>query len=340
MVATPAMASGPQFSYIPKSLVQSTIIDGPWTLHEENSFFKHDASGILPPAAQTAPPYTGTGFPYVSYCDKQGKIAKNHGPSLMQPFYFPFVRSRMGQLEGYFDYRPRNEQEATVAAFSNDWGATWHFKGEALGLNPYCPWDDTDPDNQFVNVNGVETAYGSDPNSAADNGLGHAFVLNVKGAQRIYHLNRANNHIDSDQLVVHTLPSSDGVQHLPKFGFVSPLGSGGYPALEPTAHATKGLVNPDACLGSVELGTGAAVIYVSKALNADNTGATALPAAQQCSKTPDFALTTLVTGKAKKANHDIVTLRVATTQDGINFTDAGALAGLADPTTVARNGIR
>jgi hypothetical protein len=35
-------------------------------------------------------------------------------------------------------------------------------------------------------------------------------VLKVKGVQRIYELNRANGHIDSDQLVVHTLtPSED-----------------------------------------------------------------------------------------------------------------------------------
>jgi hypothetical protein len=340
LFAAPAMASGPVFSYAPNSLVQSTIIDGPWTLHEDNSFFQHDASGILPPSTQTAPPYSGTGVPYASYCDKQGKITKNHGRSVMQPFYFPFVRARQGQLEGYFDYRPRNEQEATVAAFSNDWGATWHFKGEALGLNPYCPWDSTDPDNQFVSVNGVKTAYGSDAASASDNGLGHAFVLRVKEREHIYHLNRASGHIDTDQLVVHALERREGLSDLPKFGYVSPLASGGYPALEPTAKATTGLTTPDAILGSVEMGTGAAVVYVAKALNADNTGATALPAAQQCPKTPAFALTNLDTGKQKKANHDIVTIRVATTQDGLNFTDVGAASGVADPTTVALNGIR
>jgi len=127
----------------------------------------------------------------------------------MQPYYSPFVRRHGDILEGFFDYRPRNEQEAVVAAISTDWGP-WIFKGEALALNPYCPWFPSDPDNQFVSVNGVKTAYGSDPNSAADNGLGHPVVLKVNGVQRIYELNRANNHIDSDQLVVHTLmPSED-----------------------------------------------------------------------------------------------------------------------------------
>jgi len=76
-------------------------------------------------------------------------------------------------------------------------GETWHFTGKALALNPYCPWDPTDPDNLNVNVNCTKTPSGSDPASAADNGLGHAFVLGVRGQKRIYHLNRTNGHIDS-----------------------------------------------------------------------------------------------------------------------------------------------
>ncbi|HUO54361.1 MAG TPA: hypothetical protein VMU18_06460 [Rhodoblastus sp.] len=324
------------FTYIPKSLVQAQIIDGPWTLHEENSFFQHDANGIVPPSSQTAPPYVGTGVPYANYCDKRGVVAKNHGASVMQPFYFPFVRSRLGQLEGYFDYRPRNEQEATVAAISNDWGATWHFMGQALGLNPYCPWDPTDPDNQNVSVKGVQTAYGSDAANAADNGLGHAFVMRVKGKQHIYHLNRADGHIDSDQLVVHDLPRIEALRLLPAYGYVSPLGSGGYPTLEPTAKATQGLHNPDAILGSVELGTSTTILYIDKLGNGDTT----LPSNQQCPKTPAFALTNLDAGKARKANHDLITIRVATTTDGVTFTDVGAATGLMDATTVALNGIR
>jgi hypothetical protein len=38
----------------------------------------------------------------------------------MQPYYFPFVRRRGDVLEGFFDYRPRNEQEAVVSAISTD----------------------------------------------------------------------------------------------------------------------------------------------------------------------------------------------------------------------------
>jgi hypothetical protein len=342
LAAAPASAAGPAISYVPNSLHESVINYGPWTLHESVANFVHDASGIVPTASNlnpNPPPlYLGSGTPYASYCSATGKLSKNHGFSVMQPYYFPFVRRHGDVLEGFFDYRPRNEQEAVVAAISTDEGRFWHFRGEALALNPYCPWDATDPDNLNLNVNGVKTAYGSDPNNAADNGLGHPVVLKVKGVQRIYELNRANGHIDSDQLVVHTLtPSEDSpLSKLPDFGYVSPLATGGYPALDATATATSGLQNPDAFMGAVTMGRKTTVVYVEKTLNGD----TSFPIAQQCRKTPDFALTNLVNGKPRSANHDVTAVRVATTTDGINFTDVGVASGLNDPTTVALNGIR
>jgi hypothetical protein len=345
LAAAPASAAGPAISYVPNSLHESVINYGPWTLHESVANFVHDASGIVPTASNlnpNPPPlYLGSGTPYASYCSATGKLSKNHGFSVMQPYYFPFVRRHGDVLEGFFDYRPRNEQEAVVAAISTDEGRFWHFRGEALALNPYCPWDATDPDNLNLNVNGVKTAYGSDPNNAADNGLGHPVVLKVKGVQRIYELNRANGHIDSDQLVVHTLtPSEDSpLSKLPDFGYVSPLASDldsdDYPALDTTALATTGLHNPDAFMGAVRMGMTTTVVYVGKTLNAD-TGL-GYPA---CPNTPAFALTNLVNGKPRKPNHDVTAVRVATTTDGINFTDVGVASGLSDPATVALNGIR
>jgi hypothetical protein len=351
----PATAAGPTITYVPNSLAQSKIKNGPWTLHESavnrdheeegdddedgsRSKFAHDASGIIP--TSPGPPYTGSGTPYAGYCGAAGNPSTNHRVSLMQPYYFPFVRRHEDILEGFFDYRPRNQQEATVAAISTDWGISWTFNSKALALNPYCPWDATDPDNLNLNVNGVKTAYGSSGANAADNGLGHPVVLRVNGVQRIYHLNRANGRIDFDQLVVHTLPPSPivSLSWLPDFGYVSPLASGGYPTLEASALATKGLQNPDAIMGAVAHGTTTTVVYVEKTLNADK--APPFTAAQQCPKTPDFALTNLVNHKPRGPNHDVTAVRVATTTDGINFIDIGAASGLNDPTTVALNGIR
>jgi hypothetical protein len=260
----------------------------------------------------------------------------------MQPYYFPFVRDNGGYLQGFFDYRPRNEQESTVAAISTDLGKTWIFKDEALGLNPYCPADPTDPDNNDVIVNGAKTAYGADPNSAADNGLGHAFVMTINGAQLIYHLDRANGHIDSDPLDVHSLDpnGTHPLAGLAAFGYVSPIGSMGYPQLEATAHATVGLQNPDAILGTVPMAGGVtAVVYVEKQLGGAS-GTPVLTPAQTCPKTPSWALTNHVTGNPRNANKDIITIRVATTKDGVNFNDVGAASGLQDPHSVAFNGIR
>jgi hypothetical protein len=231
----------PIISYVPHSLVQSSIHRGPWVLHQNNKTEQYNASGILPSLAtppESTPPYNHAGSPYVNYCNNEGEVTRNHGLSLMQPYYFPFVRNNHGILEGFFDYRPRNENEATVAAVSHDWGKTWEFVSQALELNNYCPADITDPDNLNVIVDGVITPYGSSSANAGDNGLGHSFVMSVKGVQRIYHLNRANGHIDSDQLVVHTLKGKDATQavgKLPKMGYVSPLATSGYPTLESTA---------------------------------------------------------------------------------------------------------
>lgn len=341
--ASTAVTAGPSvtITYVPNSLAEASIAGGPWTLHQKMFGNAHDASGILPTEnTPFNPPTTAFGTPYKDYC-VGGKVQRAQGLNPMQPYYFPFVRSKGQYLEGFFDYRPRNEQEATVAAISSDWGRTWVFRGEALGLNGFCPADPTDPDNNNVIVNGFSTPYGSDPNSAADNGLGHSFVMTTAGVERIYQLNRANNHIDHDQLVVHTLEPHDTfpLALLPEFGYVSPLGSGGYPTLEATAEATVGLQNPDAFLGTVRMGHETAVIYVEKQLGGA-AGTPVLTTGQTCPKTPSFALTNHDTGKAKKANTDIITIRVATTKDGITFNDIGAATGLQDPTSVALNAIR
>lgn len=340
--AAPAWAAtaGPSISYVPGSIAESQITSGPWTLHE--SAFTRDASGIIPPSSQPAPPYVGTGVPYRGFCGQPGQFNVNSGKSVMQPFYFPFVRQNGTVLEGFFDYRPRNEQEALVTATSSDLGLTWTFKGEALALNPYCPWDMTDPDNQNVSVPNarripVETAYGSNANNAADNGLGHPVVLTVNGSQFLYQLNRANNFIDFAPLVVHSWTGS--VSGLPAYGYVSPLASGGYPTLTAGYQLTSGLINPDAFIGSLTVpgsppGT-TTVLYVSKALSADTS--LGYPV---CPSTPSYALTNIINNKAKKANHDVTTVFVATTTDGVHFTNVGQATGLFDPTTTSNSGTR
>jgi len=325
-------------AYVPNSLAEAGIVGGPWTLHQRVGRNPHDASGILPSISN--PPF---GTPYASYC-VNGQVQTAQGFNPMQPYYFPFVRPNGARIEGFFedfiegffDYRPRNEQESVVTAISPDLGKSWFFQGEALGLNPYCPADPTDPDNNNVIVSGVSVPYGSNAANAADNGLGHPFVMTIGGLQLLYQLNRANNHIDVDQLVVHTLrpKGTHALRSLPDLGYPSPFAPpmGNYPTLEGSAQATTGLQNPDAILGAMRFGRGAAVIYVAKQLNASTSNS--------CSQTPSWALTNIDTRKARNPNTDVITIRVATTTDGINFTDVGPASGLQDPTTTAFNGIR
>jgi hypothetical protein len=346
-VSDNALANTPvAITYVPNSLTEATITGGfgaggPWTLHQAVGQNSHDASGIVPSIATPyVPPTTAYGMPYANYC-RFGKVQKAQGVNPMQPFYFPFVRKNGPFLEGFFDYRPRNEQESTVAAISSDWGKSWTFRGQALGLNPYCPADPTDPDNNNVVVGGVSTPYGSNSANAADNGLGHAFVMGFGRTQYIYHLNRANGHIDSDPLVVHTLMPDDlnSLASLPDWGYVSPLAAMGYPTLEASAQATAGLVNPDAFLGSAQIGRVRTVVYVEKQLDGA-TGTPVLTAPQTCSKAPTWSLTYLDTGKQRKANNDIVTIRVATTTDGIHFTDVGPATGLLNSTSTSYHDLR
>jgi len=321
-------------TYVPNSLAEASIANGPWTLHSGLGRNRHDASGIVPSIPTPYnPPTTKFGTPYASYC-VGGQVQTAQGFNPMQPYYFPFVRPNSGWIQGFFDYRPRNEQEATVTAISTDLGQSWVFKDQALGLNPYCPADPTDPDNNNVIVNGFSTPYASSSANAADNGLGHPFVMTTAGVQLIYQLNRANGHIDSDQLVVHMLMpnGTHPLASLPDQGYVSPIESGGYPTLEASAGATVGLQNPDAILGDAQIGGVTSVVYVEKQLSASMNN--------NCGKTPPWALTNIDTGHPRNANKDVITIRVATTTDGINFTDVGAAKGLQDPTTTAFNGIR
>jgi hypothetical protein len=188
-------------------------------------------------------------------------------------------------------------------------------------------------------------------------------ALTVNGVDRLYQLNRANLHIDFDQLVVHALPPGhqDGsVSSLPTFGYISPLASGGYPTLTAGALATTGLINPDAFIGAVPMGSVTTVVYVGKQLDVNGAGdndgdvATSPPPKDgdadtdagypSCPNTPAFALTNLVNHKVRKPNHDVITVHVATTTDGIAFTEVGAVAtgptGLFDPSTTSLSGTR
>jgi len=122
-----ASADPVALTYVPNSLAEASIANGPWTLHSGLGRNRHDASGILPPTGTKTPfnpPTTKFGTPYKNYCvGSQVQTAQGFNP--MQPYYFPFVRPNGGWIQGFFDYRPRNEQESVVTAISTDLGQSW-----------------------------------------------------------------------------------------------------------------------------------------------------------------------------------------------------------------------
>ncbi len=339
------------------------------------------ASAVNPFAATGHVPDTAAGF-----CDYSGATPKRisyvtgskfettagSDPMVpMSPFYFPLVYSSVntptgnafgGQppIIGLFDWRPKDIDEALVAAESDDNGKTWYFMQTVLELNP----DYTNPISGGYSAGATNTGCpsaitGTNANttsvtgSIADDGWGHAAVIqlpgagNVKTGQFLYMLDRDPNKVDSVPLHVINLTGSSnkfpiwntnstGVGANDIKSISSALVNTAGSATPVVVRDSVGLLNPDGIMAvfptapSAAAGTPITVLYVQKILNGDNTGATAMPAAQQCAKAPFSG----------KVNHDISNVRLATTTDGVTFTDLGIVAGLNDPTTVDYNQTR
>ena len=293
-----------------------SIVNGPWTLEQSGA-----ANGL-----KTA-----------GYCDSTNTVQiGNPGNERMEPYYFPEVFGQGNHLEGFFDWRPKDTDEAVVAASSTDGGFTWDFQQEVLQLRKTCPTD-------FQKDASGHTVVPGDPNNADnvdDDGQGHAYVINVAGRTYLYTLVRAAGFIDNVPLVIHDLSPSVGQPFGPFVPALTdaPADGGAPPPLPTGLMVTSGLKNPDGILGVVPGVSPLTIIYEQKILNGDKTGMTALPAAQQCATGWTNFYTNNPAGTA--TNDDITYLRLAQTGDGINFTDLGALTGLNDPTTVSIQGTR
>ncbi len=160
------------------------------------------------PAATAATPYpsgvAGTPGPLPGYCasgypNDEGSTVVSQPASLdlpMSPYYFPdVVENGDGSLTGYFDYRPKDADEAIVAARSTDHGVTWNVTGMALDQNQgYCPTADTN-----------------------DDGEGHPFVMNVAGSTDLYTLQRPAGDNTGIGLLVHAVnpAAADPLSGLP-----------------------------------------------------------------------------------------------------------------------------
>jgi hypothetical protein len=189
----------------------------------------------------------GTPGPLDAYCGSgteatestQSVSRMTPGTTLpLAPAYFPHVvRNADGSLTGYFDYRPKDADEALVAATSTDGGVDWTYDGEALEQNPgYCPSADTN-----------------------DDGQGHANIVTLaNGNTFLYTLPRAAGDAQGVGLDIHQFNPTAA----------NPLGSGAQalPAAEETG------VDPDtfATAGASVLTTGGATIAVTQTGSANS----------------------------------------------------------------------
>jgi hypothetical protein len=194
VVPATAMAAGRHHGGQPTTwtlsgqVTPATLKGGPWTL------------------GQTPATY---GSPTAGYCDATGNVTRNPGTELFQPAYFPNVTGSGQHLRGFFDYRPKDTDEAVLAAKSDDGGRTWTYQGQAL-----------------------ESQQGQCPSPALnDDGQGHPTVLHVGGKDFLYTLTRPTADTPGSQLLVHRIgtesnPAADAKNPLAKLPSAQAVGTG------------------------------------------------------------------------------------------------------------------
>jgi hypothetical protein len=285
------------------------VTNGPWTLGQGPATLDHQNKGL---------------------CDTfpGGTLQNNPGTNLMQPYYFPEVRKRLddgsetsqglgGKLDGYFDYRIKDTDEAIAHGTSADGGLSWSIDGVKLRLNGTCPASDSS-----TNAGGN-----------GDNGQGHPFVMTIPTQPEpktfLYTLDRTSSVGDNGGLTIHDI--TDGFARLNDIEPVTtatPVPAG--------VPQTVGLDHPDGILGvipgTVIPGTGTnptlnptKILYLKKVKGSKSTPATGLDPTRLCTDSQSQPYT------SKKANYDRTELRIATTADGITFTDGGPVSGLNSP---------
>jgi hypothetical protein len=161
----------------------------------------------------------------------------NPGTNNFAPYFWPQTLGDEREMLGLFDYRPRNMQEAVVAARSHDGGRSWDFLQLALDFNPNPT---------------------PDPTGGNENGQGHPFVMRVQGKTLLYTLDRTPGIKDVGGLIVHRLRPTRG----------EPLR--GAPATEqPLSLATvrtEGLLNPDGIIAQVPGFPYPVILYLQRVL--------------------------------------------------------------------------
>ena len=170
------------------SPIQATIAGGPWTLGQGGTSTKggaYDGTTKGGTADYCTPGNSGGGTPLMNPAS---------AVNTFNPYYFPWVVGSGQNVKGYFDYRPKNINEAIVEAVSSNAGQTWTFQQVAEQLTSECP--NGDPN----------TANDANGNPAGnDDGEGHASLISFSGINVLYTLDRRSPHVDADGLIMHQI---------------------------------------------------------------------------------------------------------------------------------------
>jgi hypothetical protein len=265
-VSASALAAEGLTTYTAGAPVLDTISGGPWNTSQgdPSAGSEYPSSDLLPtfsfggpettlegvsepnvavyPAASAAVPYpsgvAGTPGPLDGYCSSLGAnpesgspVAQPAGSTLpFAPYYFPdVVRNPDGSLTGYFDYRPKDADEAITVARSTDGGKSWASEGEALEQNHgYCPTADTN-----------------------DDGQGHPYVAAIGGSNKLYTLNRPAGDYEGVGLLVHNVEpeAADPLAGLPASESVG-IDPNTYAEAEVEVPTSGGVSIPVSTLGS------------------------------------------------------------------------------------------
>jgi hypothetical protein len=337
------------------------------------------ATGTVPDTAAGFCDYSGATPKRKSYVTGAKFETSMTDPMVpMAPFYFPLVFNSsvtttahafgsQAPIVGLFDWRPKDIDEALVVAESDDDGLTWYFMQTVLELNPDytnpisggysasstntgCPASITSTNANYVSVNGT----------TADDGWGHAAIIQLPSGgdagtgvvQFLYMLDRNTANIQGtttpivDNAPLHVIELQNASQKFPIANTnntnpgandiksistaLANTTDGGANAV--LVQDSVGLLNPDGIMAvfptspTAVAGSPVTVLYVQKIVGGDTT----FPTDEQCKKAPFSG----------KTNHDISNVRLATTTDGVHFTDLGIVEGLNDPTTVDYNRTR
>jgi hypothetical protein len=229
----------------------ASVTNGPWTLGQGPATLDHQNKGL---------------------CDTfpGGTLQNNPGTNLMQPYYFPEIkRDLSGRLDGYFDYRIKDTDEAVAHATSTNGGLTWSVDNVKLRLNGTCPANDAS-----TNASGN-----------GDNGQGHPFVMTVptrpSRTTLLYTLDRVGSVGDNGGLTIHDISGGfSGLNNIEPVTTATPVPAG--------VPQTMGLDHPDGILGVIP-GTGTdphvnptKILYLKKVKGSKSSPAAGLDPTKLC----------------------------------------------------------